>query len=151
MALVEDIAAIAAINRGIPGVNAAYDSTNMPQDINVLPCALVIVAPGAWGRFHQDEFVIRVYVAEVSNGNPATAYAACVQLLDAFQSTYQRIASINERPLVQGAHGPAKSPTGLGSSGFYYTQSWSGRTFYGFEVFLPLGPRSPLVVPTVHA
>jgi hypothetical protein len=139
-----DVDAIAAINATVPGIQVAYNSTNLPQQIAMgpIPAAITIVAPGDWTRFGFDEYVVRVYVSAVLNGNPALGYQSCIALLDAFRKSYNDLLSINDRPLIRAPHGHTKTAKGFGTSGFYYTVKWSSVEYYGFEVYLPLGPGS---------
>jgi hypothetical protein len=135
------IDALAAINANVPGINKAYGSQNMPIQLTIVPCAIAIAAPGDWSKFGTDEFVVRVYVAPVSGGNPSTAYAQCLALLDAFHDTYTSTPQIDGRPLLAMPHGSGKTARGFGTSGFYYTQKFGGAEYYGFELYLPLGPK----------
>jgi hypothetical protein len=146
MTYASDVDSIAEINREIPGVAVAYGSTDMPNDLSTLPAAITIVAPGDWTKFGDDEYVVRVYVQALSNNTPSQAYQQCLALIEAFYAVYSRIASINGRPLMRYPHGHAKSARGFGTSGFYYTQTWSKVVYTGFEVYLPLGPRSPQII-----
>jgi hypothetical protein len=92
-----------------------------------------------------------VFIAQTENANLASAYLLTLTMLDAFYDTYSEIASINDRPLLRMHHGHGKSPQGMGMSGTLFTQTHEGRSYYGFELYLPVGPASPLVVPSVAA
>ena len=141
----DDVDAIASINAQIPGIAVAYGSTDLPNEMSALPAAMTIVAPGDWTKFGSDEYVVRVYVQPTSNNTPSLAYQQCLALIQAFLDAYQALSRVNDRPLMRYPHGHAKSARGFGTSGFYYTQTWGKVPYYGFEIFLSLGPRTPAV------
>lgn len=135
------IDAIAAINRRIPGITIAYGSTNLPQRLVAFPAVMVLLGMDDYGKFGPCEYLCRVFVADVSTGNPSRAYQDCLTLSTAFHDTYASfVGRIGDRILDRTK---LTTKLGFGNTGFAYTLRWGTSEFYGFQVNLPLANSAP--------
>lgn len=129
------IDALATINRNIRGINIAYGSTNLPQSLVTFPAVMVLLGPEDYGKFAPCEYINRVFVADVTTGNPSKAYSDCLALSTAFHDAYTSQSRIGDRILDRSK---LTTRLGFGNTGFGNTLKWGKGEYYGFSVLVPL-------------
>jgi len=129
------IDALAAIVRGIRGINISYGSTNLPQSLVTFPAAMVLLGMDDYNRMGITEYVVRVYVAPVATGSPSKAYQDCLSLSTDFHTTFTPLQFVGDRYVDRRT---LTTRAGFGNTGFGDTMKWRKAEFYGFAVLLPL-------------